>query len=73
MTIKTYRHGFTDDSAAQEIEYLREDEVDIDEGEEDDMEDFGADVSDGDEDDSGGDEGTSGTLWSCCALPREVL
>ena len=43
----------------QEIEYLREDEVDIDEGEDDDLEDFGADYSDDGDNDSG-EGGTSG-------------
>lgn len=43
----------------QDIQYLREDEVDIDEN--DDMEDFGADFSDEDGDDDEGDseEGSS--------------
>ena len=44
-------------SVAQ-IQYLREDEVEFDEAENDDLEDFGADFGD-DEDDSG-EEGTSG-------------
>ena len=50
----------------QEIEYLREEEVDIDEGEEDDMEDFGPDFSDGDDDSGSGEAGSSGAASCLC-------
>jgi hypothetical protein len=57
----------------QEIEYLREDEVDIDEGEDNDMEDFGADFSDGDDDDGSSEAGTSGAVVLFVSVHRHEL
>ena len=54
--------------AAQEIQYLREDEVDFDEGE-DDMEDFGEEFSD---EEAGGSQ-EAGTSGGDSRLPRQAL